>query len=100
MDMSWLCALTARTVTHILGCIKSSVASRVREGKPPRESCIQLRSPQLKKDMNLLEQVQRRAMKKIRGLEELSYEERLRELRLLEKNRPPCCGLSIYKWSL
>lgn len=46
--------------------------------------------PQHKEDMDQLEQVQRRAPKMIRWLEHLSYEKRLRGLRLfsLKKRKP------------
>jgi hypothetical protein len=102
------CAEAAKKGNQILGMIKRTIVSRDKEiimrlyktlVRPHLEYCVQAWNPFLKKDIEILERVQRRATKMIKSFQRLSYEERLKlcGLTTLERRRVRGDLIETYK---
>ena len=90
------CSTAVNKANAVLGMIKRNVVFKSKDNivrlykalvRPKLEYCIQVWSPYLRKDIDMIERVQRRATKMIEGLSKLGYDERLRKTGSLEKRR-------------
>ena len=88
MKVSEQCRIAASKGNQVLGMIRRNITYKENSlivplykaiVRPHLEYCIQAWNPHLRKDIDMLEKIQRRATKLIPGLRDLRYEERLKE---------------------
>ena len=108
MKVSEQCRIAASKGNQILGMIRRNITYKEKRlivplykaiVRPHLEYCIQASSPYLRKDIYMLEKIQRRATKLIPGLRDLTYEERLKEcgLTTLETRRLRGDQIEVFK---
>ena len=90
------CADAAQRARKALFLLRGAIANRTKEVwvalycalvRPHLEYCIQAWSPYLKRDIDLLEKVQRLATRWVTGMKGIPYEERLKRLNLFSLKR-------------
>ena len=108
MKVSEQCGIAAAKGNQILGLIRRNIVYKEKEliiplyktiVRPHLEYCIQAWRPYRKKDIDMLERVQRRATKMIPKLRNISYEMRLKEcgLTTLETRRLRGDQIEVFK---
>ena len=108
MKVSEQCRIAASKGNQVLGMIRRNISYKDKSlivplytaiVRPHLEYCIQAWSPYLRKDIDMLDKIQRRATKLIPGLRDLRYEERLKEcgLTTLETRRLRGDQIEVFK---
>ena len=108
MKVSEQCRIAASKGNQVLGMIRRNITYKEKSliiplykaiVRPHLEYCIQAWTPHLRKDVDMLEKIQRRATKLIPELRDLTYEERLKEcgLTTLETRRLRGDQIEVFK---